>query len=133
MGKLSDRVGRRKPFVVIAAVILAAGLMLAASAETFAFYLVALVVIAIGQGVYFSVELALATQVLPDPDNPAKDLALINVANNLPVSIVAAVAPALLAMGAAANDPKNFSALFIAGAISALIGAAAITFIRKVR
>ncbi|TCL79467.1 MULTISPECIES: MFS transporter [unclassified Rathayibacter] len=133
MGKLSDRIGRRKPFVVIAAVILAIGLLLAASATTFEFYLAALVVVAIGQGVYFSVELALASQVLPDPDNPAKDLALINVANNLPVSIVAAVAPALLAVGVAANDPKNYSALFIAGAVSALIGAVAVSFIRSVR
>ncbi|WP_177179873.1 MFS transporter [Arthrobacter sp. yr096] len=133
MGSLSDRLGRRKPFVVIAATILAVGLLMAASAETFAFYLVALVVIAVGQGVYFSVELALATQVLPDPENPAKDLALINVANNLPVSIVATVSPAILAIGATANDAKNFSALFIAGAISALIGSLAIAFIRRVR
>lgn len=133
MGKLSDRIGRRKPFVIAAALILALGLLLAASAQTFEFYLVALVVIALGQGVYFSVELALATQVLPDPDNPAKDLALINVANNLPVSIVAAVAPALLVIGVSGDDPKNFSALFIAGAASALIGAVAVAFIRKVR
>ncbi len=89
-------------------------------------------VVAVGQGVYFAVELALATRVLPDPDNPAKDLAIIKVADNLPVSIVAAVAPTLLAIGAGAAGP-NFAALFIAGAISAILGGLVILFVRGAR
>ena len=134
MGKLSDRIRRRKPFVVTAAIILGAGLVMASQATDFTMYLVAVAVIAIGQGVYFSVELALATQVLPDPENPAKDLALINVANNLPTSIVAAVAPALLAVGVAGGGhSSNFAALFIAGAVAALLGGLVISFIRTVK
>ncbi|MEL5991102.1 MFS transporter [Microbacterium phosphatis] len=132
IGKLSDKLGVRKPFVLIAAVILAVGLVLASNAPDFGFYLVACAVVGLGQGVYFSVELVLATQVLPDPDNPAKDLGILKIADNLPVTIVAAIAPALLAIGAGAAGP-NFSALFIAGALAATAGGLVILFVRSAR
>ncbi|WP_394554880.1 MFS transporter [Agromyces sp. MMS24-JH15] len=132
IAKLSDRLDVRKPFIVVAAVILGAGLVFASTAQDFPTYLVACGVVALGQGVYFAVELALATRVLPDPENPAKDLAIIKVADNLPVSIVAAVAPALLALGAGAAGP-NFAALFLAGAISAILGGLVILFVRDAR
>ncbi|WP_353816519.1 MFS transporter [Agromyces sp. SYSU T00266] len=132
IAKLSDKLNLRKPFIVVAAVILGAGLVFASTAEDFPTYLVACGIVALGQGVYFAVELALATRVLPDPENPAKDLAIIKVADNLPVSIVAAVAPALLAVGAGTAGP-NFGALFIAGAISAVLGGLVILFVRGAR
>ncbi|MCI2238747.1 MFS transporter [Paenibacillus sp. TRM 82003] len=129
IGKLSDRLGVRRPFILVAALVLAAGLVVASVATSFPAYLVGCAVIALGQGVYFAVELALATQVLPDPENPAKDLALIKVADNLPVTLVAAAAPALLAIG----DGQNYSALFIAGALCAIVGGLLIQFIRGAR
>ncbi|MGN8027225.1 MFS transporter [Microbacterium sp. 22242] len=133
IAKLSDRLGVRKPFIVVAAIILGAGLIFAAMAPTFPLYLVACGVVAIGQGVYFAVELALATRVLPDPDNPAKDLGIIKVADNLPVSIVSALAPALLAVGVVTAGNQNFAALFLAGAISAVLGGIVILFVKGAR
>jgi MFS family permease len=132
IGKLSDRLGVRKPFILVAALILAVGLVLASIAPDFGFYLVACGVVGLGQGVYFSVELVLATQVLPDPDNPAKDLGILKVADNLPVTLVAVIAPALLALGATGGGP-NFAALFIAGAIAAAVGGLVILFVRAAR
>ncbi|WP_180357880.1 MFS transporter [Streptomyces sp. NP160] len=129
IGRLSDRLGVRRPFILVAALILGAGLVAASAATGFPSYLVACGVVALGQGVYFAVELALATRVLPDPENPAKDLALVKVADNLPVTLVAAVAPALLAIGGGGN----FAALFIAGAASAVLGGVLILFVRGSR
>lgn len=129
IGKLSDRLGIRKPFILVAALILAAGLVLASVAPDFGSYLIACTIVGLGQGVYFAVEMVLATQVLPDPDNPAKDIGILKIADNLPVTIVAAAAPALLAIGGGGN----FSALFIAGAIAAVIGGLVITFVRGAR
>ncbi|WP_432512090.1 MFS transporter [Kineococcus sp. SYSU DK001] len=129
IGKLSDRLGVRKPFILVAAIILAAGLVLASTATSFPAYLVGGAVVALGQGVYFAVELTLATQVLPDPENPAKDLALIKVADNLPVAFVSAAAPALLALGGG----DNYSALFLAGALCAVVGGFLIQFVRSAR
>ncbi|KJL41660.1 hypothetical protein [Microbacterium trichothecenolyticum] len=78
-------------------------------------------------------ELALATQVLPDPDNPAKDLGILKIADNLPVSIVAAVASALLAIGAASAADQHFAALFLAGALSAIVGGFVILLVKGAR
>lgn len=132
VGRLSDRVGARKPFIVVAALVFTAGLVLAAVVTTFPGYLLACAVVGLGQGVYFAVELALATQVLPDPENPAKDLGLVKVADNLPQTLVAAVAPALIALGVHGAD-RNWSALFLAGAAAALLGGFAVTLVRGAR
>ncbi|MBT0773373.1 MFS transporter [Kineosporia sp. J2-2] len=129
-GRVSDRLGRRKPFVVAAALIFAAGLWLTAQAGSFGGFLVAVAVIGLGQSVYFAVDFALITEVLPNPDDTAKDLGLMNLAMSLPSSVVPAVAPAILAVGAAGN---NFSALFGAGAVAAVVGALAVLPIRGVR
>ena len=131
--KLSDRLHRRKPFVGASAAVLAVGLLLVTQVETFPQYLLAVAVVAVGQGIYLAVDLALVTQVLPDADNPAKDIGIMNLANNLPTFIVSALAPTLLALGASAQAPKNFDALFLAGAGASLVGALLIVPIRKVR
>ncbi|WP_116100943.1 MFS transporter [Amycolatopsis thermalba] len=131
--KASDRLGRRKPFVIASAAIFAAGLVLAAVADSFPFFLAAIAVVGLGQGVYFAVDIALVTEVLPDPANPAKDLGLMNIANNLPGSVVPAVAPAVLSIGATAAMPQNFPALFLLGAAAAAVGAVLILPIRGVR
>ncbi|MDF2993591.1 MAG: hypothetical protein K0S37_4105 [Microbacterium sp.] len=132
-GKISDRVGRRKPFVIVAAIIFALGLVFVALAPSYEMFLVAIAVMGLGQGVYFAVDFALITEVLPDPENPAKDLGIMNLANNLPASVVPAIAPALLAIGASATAPANFTVLFGAGAIAAVVGALFILPIRGVK
>ncbi|MFF3505497.1 MFS transporter [Streptomyces sp. NPDC003247] len=131
--KISDKAGRRKPFVIAAAVIFAIGLTLVALADSYRTFLLAIAVMGLGQGVYFAVDFALITEVLPDPENPAKDLGIMNLASNLPSSIVPAIAPAVLAIGASAAHPQNFQALFLAGATAALLGAAAIIPISRIR
>lgn len=133
MAKLSDRVKRRKPFVIAAALIFAIGLVLVATATTYSSFVIAMAVVGFGQGVYFAVDLALVTQILPDPNNPAKDLGIMNLAIVLPAAVVPAIAPAVLAIGATATTPQNFPALFILGAIAGLVGAAFILPIKGVK
>ena len=133
VGKISDKVGRRKPFVIVAALVFGIGLALVASASTYPAFLIAIAVMGLGQGVYFAVDFALVTQVLPDPDNPAKDLGIMNLANQLPSTALPAVAPLILAIGASAANPQNFTALFVAGAIAAFLGALFILPIRSVK
>jgi Na+/melibiose symporter-like transporter len=131
--RASDRIGRRKPFVVVAALIFTVGLGLAATAHTFTAFVVAMAVLGIGQGIYLAVDIALVTHVLPDPANPAKDLGIMNLANTLPLSIIPAIAPAILLIGASAAHPQNFPALFGFGAVAGLVGALLIVPIRTVR
>ncbi|WP_375387043.1 MFS transporter [uncultured Amnibacterium sp.] len=133
--KVSDRVGRRKPFVIVAAVIFAIGLVLAANAHDFASFMIASLVVGIGQGVYFSVDIALVTQILPDPTNPAKDLGIMNLASTLPMAVTPLIAPVVLAIGALSPAPpdQNYSALFLLGAVAGIVGAVLILPIRRVR
>ncbi|MFK0120433.1 MFS transporter [Streptomyces sp. NPDC090994] len=132
-GKLSDKVGRRKPFVIASAVLFAAGLVLTALATDFTGFLLAVAVTGLGQSVYFAVDFALITEVLPDPDDTAKDLGIMNLAMSLPSSVVPAIAPTLLAVGATAAVPQNFTVLFGTGAAAAVIGALAVVPLRGVR
>ncbi len=131
--KISDVVKRRKPFVVIAAVIFAVGLAVAATSTTFPGFLVAIGIVGLGQGVYFAVDLALVSQLVPDPENPGQGMSIMGLAASLPSSIVPAIAPAVLLIGASATNPQNFSALFIAGAIAGLIGAVFVLFVKGVK
>jgi MFS family permease len=132
-GKVSDVVGRRKPFVVVAALIFAIGLLIVTFANSYPAFLGAMAVIGVGQGVYFAVDLALVSQILPDQKNPAKDMGIIGLASTLPSSIVPAIAPAVLLIGASASNHQNFPALFLTGAIAAIIGAVLIFPIRAVK
>lgn len=133
VAKISDRVGRRKPFVIVAAIVFGLGLGLVAIAPSYPMFLFAVAVMGAGQGVYFAVDFALVTEVLPDPENPAKDLGLMNLAQSLPSTLVPTIAPALLALGASVSNPQNFTALFVAGVIAAILGAIFILPIRQVR
>ena len=60
--------------------------------------LVGQAIIGLGAGAFFSVDIALATQVLPSKDDTAKDLGVLNIANALPQSLAPAMAPAILAV-----------------------------------
>jgi MFS family permease len=132
-GWLSDRWHRRKIFVLSAALIYAAGLALIAIAATFHGFLIGIAICGTGQGVYFAVDLALVTEVLPNQESAAgKDLGIYNLANVLPQSVAPAIAPIFLSIGAA-GLANNYSALFSAAAAFTVLGALAIIPIRAVR
>lgn len=129
-GLLSDRFHRRKVFVIIAAVIYAAGLAFVAFAGSFNLFLIAIAITGIGQGVYLAIDLALAAAVLPEGGKEAaKDLGVLNIANALPQSLAPAIAPIFLAIGGG----NNYTALFAAAAVFALLGALSIQPIKGVR
>lgn len=129
-GWLSDRFGgRRKAFVLGAAAVISAGLVLLITANSIPGVYLAQAVIGVGSGIFFAVDMALVTQVLPDPATAAKDLGVINIANALPQSLAPAVAPLLLAIGGG----ENYAALFAFAAAVGLAGAVLVTRIKGVR
>ncbi|WNM27685.1 MFS transporter [Demequina capsici] len=132
-GRVSDKVGRRKPFVWASALLFTVGLVMIVMAGSYNDFLVALIVMGVGQGIYLAVDFALITQVLPSKEDSAKDLGIMNLASSLPNILVPAVAPALLAIGATAENPQNFSAFFLAAAVAGALGALLIIPIRGVR
>lgn len=95
-GPLSDRLQRRKPIVMAASVIFAlAALPLAVSAEVGSFYLF-LAVGGFAYGIYIAVDQALLAEVLPNAEDRAKDLGILNIANTLPQVIAPVLAGVLV-------------------------------------
>jgi MFS family permease len=125
-GRLSDRVGRRKPFVMMAAVIYAAALVIVAASSSVEGYLVAMAVGGVGFGMYMAVDLALVVDVLTDPVTAAKDLGVLNIAGALPFALAPAVTPGLLALG---HD--SYAVLYAVAAACALAAAVAVLPIRR--
>ena len=129
-GRLSDRTGRRKPFVFAAAAIVGVGLGMLGLTTSLPVFFAAAAVMGVGIGAFFAVDLALLTDVLPDKEHAAaKDMGLFNIANSLPQSVAPAIAPIFLSLGGGGN----YTALFIAGGVFAVIGAALIAPIRAVK
>ena len=126
-GRLSDVFGVRKPFVLGSAALQALGGVLLAALPSFEMALVCGALIGIGYGCFLAVDQALATQVLPDAASRGKDLGIMNIASAVPQGI----APMLGALVVAAFG--GFSALFIASAGVAVLGALAVLPIKGVR
>ncbi len=129
-GWVSDKVRRRKPFVIVAAIIYAVGLLFVALAPSIPAFLIAIAITGIGQGVYLAIDLALGAAVLPEGGREAgKDLGVFNIASALPGTVAPAIAPIFLAIGGGGN----YTALFIAAAVFAFLGALSIQPVKGVR
>lgn len=131
-GFLSDRIGKRRPFVAIAGLVMVVGLVILAVAPSIEMVIVAQAIIGFGAGSFLSVDLALATEVLPNPDDVAKDLGVLNIANALPQSIAPAIAPAIIALGAA-TPLGGYPTWYLFGALVALAGAVLVYRIKGVK
>jgi len=127
-GKLSDRTGRRKIFVLTASIVYGLALFVIAIASNFSGFLVGMAISGLGFGVYLAVDLALVVDVLPNRHSAAKDLGVFNIAGALPFSIAPAIAPAILAIGGG-----SYGVLYMVAGLCAIIGAFAILPVRRVR
>ena len=126
-GWLSDRLGRRKVFVAVAGVVGVVGLAMIALAPGLGMVLAGELVMGAGMGVFYAVDLALITDVLPSDDDNAKDLGVVNIAQALPQSLVPAAAPSVIAV------TGGYSGFFLTGAVVGLLGVAAVSRIKGVK
>jgi MFS family permease len=127
-GRLSDRTGRRRVFVLTASIVYGLALFVIAIASDFNGFLVGMAIGGLGFGIYAAVDLALVADVLPDRATAAKDLGVFNMAGSLPFSLAPAVAPVILAIGSG-----SYAVLYAVAGFCAIIGALAILPVRRVR
>jgi MFS family permease len=126
-GWLSDRIGRRKVFVIWSGMLIAIAATLLAIWPTWTVSLVAAFLFGAGYGVYLAVDTALITQVLPAAADRAKDLGVINIATALPQVLGPALAaPIVTYLG-------GYPSLFGLTAAVTVAGAVAVVRIRSVR
>lgn len=125
-GPLSDRMGRRKPLVILSSAIIAAASLMLAFAPTWAGALIGASVLGIGFGCYLAVDFALITEVLPTALNRGKDLGVINIANSLPQVLAPLIAfPFVTLWG-------GYVSLYVAAAAIGLLGAVFVVKIKGV-
>lgn len=131
-GWISDRIGRRVPNVAVASFVMVIGILMLGFAGSVPMVIIAQGIIGFGFGAFLSVDLALATTVLPNPDDMGKDLGVLNIASALPGSIAPALAPAILALGNL-TPLGGYTMWYIVGAAVALTGGALIFRIKDVK
>jgi MFS family permease len=142
VGKISDRIGRRKFFVYMAAYLQGIAAALLAFVPDFNVALVAAGILGLGYGSFMAVDQALATQVLPDVHSRGKDLGIMNIATAVPqafgpllgaIIIYLAASSAGPTGGAFAGAHTGFAALFVFSALIAALGGLAVIPIKSVK
>ncbi|MGO4535326.1 MFS transporter [Leifsonia sp. 2MCAF36] len=125
-GPLSDRIGRRKPFVFASAAVVSLAFLLPWLWPALTAWVIMTVVSGFGFGMFQAVDTALMSEVLPSAKSFAKDLGVVNIAATLPQTLAPGVAGAIiLAFG--------YSALFPVAIVLGILGALAVWPIKATR
>lgn len=125
-GRWSDRIGRRKPFLIAFALISAMGLTGLAFARDWNVAALAFTLYALGSAVFLSLHSGFAMQLLPDPRHRGRDLGLINLTNTLPALLGPLLTWALA-------TPRDFGAVMLVLAGLTLLGGLLVPVIRHRR
>lgn len=126
-GWLSDKLGRRKVFVVTAAIVCALGFAVAAISPTATGFMIAFLVLTVGQSFYLTVDIAIASAVIPDQRQAAKAMGVYQVSTTAPGLVVPLIGAVILT-GSSAYIP-----FFILLAVAALLASLTILLVRRVR
>jgi len=127
LGRLSDRLGRRKVFVFVASGLQGVAALMLAFIPDLTVAMIAAGILGLGYGCFLSVDQALATQVLPDPASRGKDLGIMNIATAVPQAIAPLLGAGVVALFA------GFQGLFLLAGLFAFAGALAVTRVKAVR
>ncbi|SCB36459.1 MFS transporter [Rhizobium hainanense] len=129
-GWLSDRVGKRKPFVILASIFFMIAMGVVAYSTTVEGFLIGIAIAGLGNGLYFGVDYALVSEVLPDRHESAgKGMGVFNLSSTIPQTLAPLLAPLLLMIGADGGS-GNYTSLYLCAAAIAAASALFILFIR---
>ena len=129
-GVLSDRSGRRKIFVLAGAALISAGLAVLIFFSGWTMVLAASVMIGAGFQIYYSLGLAMITQMLPSASDRGKDLGVINIAATLPQILMPPVG-AFIINGLGTANPVGYQVFFGIGLFTVIVGIFLLRSMRK--
>ncbi len=125
-GPLSDKIGKRKPFVFGSAAFVSLAFLIPWFWQDITAWMIMTFIAGFGFGMYQAVDTALISEVLPSQDSYAKDLGIVNIAATLPQTLAPAIAGAIVLT-------FGYSGLFPVAIILGLLGAVAIWPIKSVK
>jgi MFS family permease len=124
-GFISDRTGRRKIYVITAAVFTGVAVLVPRIWPTWPALILFSALLGLGFGLYMTVGNAVATLVLPNSENNARDMGIFNVANSAPIIFAPFISAFII------SSLGGYPSLFIVACILAILGGIAIVPIRK--
>ncbi|WAU82543.1 MFS transporter [Streptomyces sp. Qhu-G9] len=125
-GLLSDRIGRRKIFVVGSSIVMGVAYLIPLLESGLRGYLAMTFIAGLAFGCYEAVDAALMTQVLPRSMSYAKDLGIVNIASVLPQMLAPAIA------GIIVTVTGSYAPIFPVGAGLAAIGGLTVLRVKAV-
>jgi MFS family permease len=132
-GFLSDRLKRRRVFVLLGGTIMAAGMLTQAFATDLAILIAGSLISSIGLGLFAAVDQALLLDVLPERETDAgRFMGITGFATSIPQSIAPLLASGILLIGVTGTE-RNYTLLYIIAAVLTVIAGAVVLRIRSVR
>ncbi|MCI5825789.1 MAG: MFS transporter [Arcanobacterium sp.] len=125
-GILSDKMHRRKIWVVYAAVVSAAGGLVLAFAHDFGTLVIGTVAFAVGYGLFLAVDVGIITAALPNEKTRATMLGVANLASASPQALAPAIAAPIVATAG------GYTGLYIVTAAVGLIAIAFLPMLKKI-
>jgi MFS family permease len=130
-GFLSDRLHRRRPFVLAAGAVFGLGAILMALAPTTPLLFTGSLICSLGIGAFAAVDQALLLDVLPERQTDAgRFMGITGFATSIPQAAGPFIAPLFLAVGGGA---KNYTLLYTVAAVCTVLGGLVVLRIRSVK
>lgn len=132
-GFLSDKLGRRRLFTLIGSCVFVAGALVEASAHSLPLLMVGSVLMQLSIALFSAVDQAIVMAVLPSRAEAGRYMAVVAFSQKIPSALAPIVAPLIITVGAS-GDTRNYTALYLTGAVFALVGGLIVfTRVRSVR
>lgn len=132
-GFLSDRLRRRRVFLVIGGTIMAVGMIAMALSSDLPLLFTGSLIVSLGIGLFSAVDMALLLDVLPEKETDAgRFMGITGFATSIPQAAAPFIASGILLIGVT-EGAKNYSLLFFVAAALVLLGGLAILRVKSVR
>jgi MFS family permease len=132
-GFLSDRLRRRKIFVLLGGALMAGGMLLMAFTSDVAALITGSLIVSAGIGMFSAVDQALLLDVLPEKETDAgRFMGITGFATSIPQSVAPLAASAILLIGVTGAE-KNYTLLYVIAGALVLLGGLVVLRIRSVR
>ena len=92
LGRMSDRIGPRRPFLIAAVIAASLGLLIMAWQEQLAWAMIGYAIFGCATACFLALHSAFSMQLLPSPSRHGRDLGVLNLTNTLPNLIAPALA-----------------------------------------
>ncbi|MFC3996958.1 MFS transporter [Nocardiopsis sediminis] len=132
-GYLSDKLGRRRLFTLIGALLFVTGAVVEAFAYSFPVLMAGALLMQLAIAAFGAVDQAIVLAILPSRAEAGRYMAVNAFSQKIPSGLAPLLAPFIIAIGATGGE-QNYTVLYLSGAVLALIGGLIIfTRVKSVR